>query len=327
MPVTAKDVAASLGLSQPTVSRALSAAHQHQIAPETRRRVQEAARRMGYRPNAVARSLRRRRTHIVGFYTSYGSLYSDNPFLAAIIGGLQRGGDAHRLDLLLHGLYRGWSTDDIYGELLDGRIDGLFLHADPGDPLVARLAASDLPVVALVDALPGLPSAVCDDRGGMAQAVEYLWARGHRHVAFLAPERPPPSVLRRGDTLRECLARRGADAPPSVVAPLTGEGPLLSSVLSLSPRPTAVCCWNDRAAYMLLRECEEQGVRVPEDLAVVGFDGLPSMTPPARHLVTVAAPWGEVARAAVDALADRMGGSGGADEVCLPVALVSGDTA
>src|SRR5579884_4297185 len=121
MPVTSKDIANRLGLSQPTVSRILNGTPGYRVSPATRQRVLDMARQLEYRPNAVARSLRHRKTNIVGFYTGYGVLNARNPYLAALLGGLQQACDHERLDILLHGVYRGKSTDDIYGELVDGR--------------------------------------------------------------------------------------------------------------------------------------------------------------------------------------------------------------
>ena len=79
---------------------------------------------MRYRPNAIARSLRSRRTNIIGLYSGYRYIDPRNPFMAPIIGGLQAGCAEHRKDLLLHTVFRGDSTDDIYAELADGRIEG-----------------------------------------------------------------------------------------------------------------------------------------------------------------------------------------------------------
>lgn len=328
MPVTAKDIAASLGISQPTVSRALSPAHQHKISPATRQRIQKVAVEMGYRPNAVARSLRRQRTNIVGFYTSHGALYSNNPFLAELIGGLQRAGDLHRLDLLLHGSYRGWATEDIYGELVDGRIDGLFIHTSPDDPLVWQLAAAALPVVALADPLPGLPSAACDDADGMKQLLGYLWDRGHRQFAFIEPQMFMPSVVRRLDALRHLLNEKSEECSLAVFTGSDGSlTPLLDSILRHGSRPTAVCCWNDGAAYALLKECRERGVNIPDDLAVTGFDGLPCTTLPSNELVTIMSPWGDVAVAAMEMLVRQINGHTVPQEVTVPVLLVAGDTA
>jgi LacI family transcriptional regulator/LacI family purine nucleotide synthesis repressor len=329
MPVTAKDIAGKLGLSQPTVSRILSGARGHRVSAETRRRVLELARELGYQPNAVARSLRHRRTNILGFYTGYGCLDARNSFLAEIIGGLQRACDSYRLDLLLHGTFRGQSTDDIYGELVDGRIDGLFVHTAPNDPLIARLADSSLPVVALADLLPRLPSVICDDADGIRQLLDYLWARGHRRIGYIAPILRLASVERRRESFQEWMRRRHL---PETAAPIyriqmEETAPALEAIRAAREPPSAVCCWNDLAAYDLLRRCAKEGVRVPDDLAVVGFDGFVDTLLPARSLVTIAAPWADVTRTAVDLLVDHIAGKEVPPETQLPVTLLTGDTA
>lgn len=329
MAVTAKDIAGKLGLSQPTVSRVLSGARGHRVSPDTRQRVLEAARQMGYRPNAVARSLRRRRTNIVGFYTGYGYVDARDDFLAEIIGGLQFACTQHHLDLLLHGIYHGRATEDIYGVLADGRIDGLFLHTSAADSLAERLVDSSLHVVALADPVPGLPSVVCDDAGGTRQILEYLWARGHRQIAYIASEVRLASVERRVAAFVAWMAERGraGEDAPLLRAHFDEVAPALDTLRSLPARPTAVCCWHDRAAYALLRCCRERAIRVPEDLAVVGFDGFLDTKLPARDLMTAAAPWAEAARIATDILVAHIENRDVPRETCLPVRLIAGDTA
>src|SRR5579883_2371818 len=262
MPVTSKDIAGKLGLSQPTVSRILSGSREYRVSPETRRRVLEAARQMGYRPNAVARSLRHRRTNIVGYYTGYGYLNARNPYLAAVLGGLQQACDAQCLDILLHGVFRGKSTDDIYGELVDGRIDGLFLHTTADDSLVEQLANSSLPVVAISDAMPGLPCVVADDGVGVNLLIDYLWKNGHRRIAFLAPQRQYASVERRVEAFVKAMNERGIPKPQLLRVDLWDALVGIDAIPKDNP-PTAICCWNDYSAASLVLECEKNGIRVP----------------------------------------------------------------
>lgn len=343
--ITAKDIGRELGLSQPTVSRILSGASGHRVSPETRRRVLETAERLGYRPNAVARSLRRRRTNIVGFYTGYSNLDARNAFLAEVIGGLQRACEVHRLDLLLHGLFRGASVEDIYGEMVDGRIDGLLLHTHGADPLVAPLVASHLPVVAIADAIPGVPSVVSDDAGGTRLLFDFLWAKGHRRIGYVRPYMRFTSVEARVSAFRAEVAARGMapESAPFFEIDFEQAEPALDALLSMRERPTAVCCWNDLTAFNLIHACRQRGLRVPEDLAVVGFDGLLDPRLTARSLVTVAACWGDITARAMDLLARRIDTRHGASSAPsaenteetatmpllsrLPVQLIEGDTA
>lgn len=329
MPVTAKSIAHELQLSQPTVSRILSGDPRHRVAADTRRRVLETAQRLGYQPNAVARSLRRGRTGIVGLYTNH-DYDARNSFLGTIIGGLQRGCEAHGLDLLLHSARGGRSAAEMYSILRDGRIDGLILHANADDPLVAMLGQSPLPVVTVADCLPHLPAVTCDDADGMRQLMAYFWERGLRRFVFLAPDEYLTSVERR------CLAfaseaRRYGVAPDDWRILRVCESDLGDTVrfLRTLPTPCAVACWNDRSAYQLLRECQLQGVAVPGALAVAGFDGLRSENIPLWDLVTVECPWEEVAARALEMLICLVNAAAEANtpkEVCLPVRLCLGNT-
>jgi LacI family transcriptional regulator len=332
MPVTAKDIALELGLSQSTVSRILNRDDRHRISDQTRERVLATAQRLDYQPNALAQSLRRGRTHVVGLYTSH-RYDARNDFLAEILGGLQVACARHRLDLLLHCGYPGRTPDDTFNALRDGRMDGLFLHTAPDDPLVARLSASAMHVVALADPLPNLPAVTCDDADGMRQIVAESRARGYRRFAFLAPEFTLASVERRREAWEQRLHGLGvrqADAQVFCV-PVEDATGVLNQLLDwrLTRRddlPLAVACWNDRTAYSLLRACAERGVRVPEEIAVTGFDGFLDDKLPARRLTTIACPWVEVAVQAVELLVRGIGGDALPAETILPVVFLPGDT-
>lgn len=346
-PVTAKDIGKRLGLSQPTVSRILSGAGGYRVSATTRQRVLETATQLGYRPNALARSLRRGRTNIVGLYTGYGYLDARNPFQAEVIGGIQRAADKYRLDILLHGVFRGASTDDIFNELLDGRIDGLLIHTFAEDPLVTQLRDSSLPVVAIADAVPNIPSVVADDAKGMAVLLNLLWERGHRRIAFLRPIVRYASVENRLHAFRAWAEARCLSSAHTPVYKIEAEQtlPALEAIqlLPKAERPTAVCCWNDLAAFDLLLHCRNRDVSVPETLAVVGFDGLTTdarLCP--RPLVTVGTSWPQATLLAVDLLVRQIEARGrnhtsqsdteeGSTQTiplltCLPVTSIAGDT-
>src|SRR5438874_860057 len=97
-------------------------------------------------------------------------------------------------------------------------------------------------------------------------------------------------------------------AAPVYRIPMEETAPALEAIRAAREPPTAVCCWNDLAAYDLLRRCAKAGVRVPEALAVVGLDGFLDTLLPARNLVTIAAPWSDVTRTAVDLLVENVAG-------------------
>jgi DNA-binding LacI/PurR family transcriptional regulator len=326
LPVTARDIARELELSQPTVSRILSGDKRHRVARETRVRVMETAKRLGYQPNSVARSLRRGRTNIIGVHTSH-NYDVRNDFYGTIIGALQHECGGRGLDILLHSALRGSGTEEMFGKLRDGRIDGLILHASPNDPLVSLLGQSSFPVVSVADQLEGLPGVICDDAGGMALLIDYLWHLGYRRFVYLAPQVMPSSIIGRRDAFTTELEKRGIGSDQAKIVQIDFENaaPVLDSLLS-EGESTAVCCWNDRTAYNLLHICERKGILVPKQLAVAGFDGFRDSKMPTRQLLTVACPWEMVAATALRLLVGRIEGRE-VEDVCLPVALMTGDTA
>jgi DNA-binding LacI/PurR family transcriptional regulator len=339
MPVTAKDVARELNLSQPTVSRILNGDQGHRASEETRKRVWETAQRLGYQPNALARSLRRGRTDIIGVHT--GPNYDvRNDFLGNIVGALQMACAPRHLDVMLHTALVGDSSQGIFGKLRDGRIDGLILHTSADDPLVAMLRDSSLPVVAVADPLPGLAAVCTDDGLGMRRLLDVLWRKGYRRFVFVAPEFWLASVERRRAAFVDELERRELPTEDAQVLYINFErtAPILEDLLALRSvkKPLAVCCWNDLTAYDLLRTCAQKEVRVPEDFAVTGFDGFRDEKLPARQLVTVGCPWDEVASTALEMLVgmienrhaedEQENGKMAPTEILLPPVLLDGDT-
>ena len=328
---TLNDVAREAGVSKFTVSRVLNGRlASARVSETTRQRILATVDTLRYRPNAVARSLRRRRTGIVGAYFGFSSAPMTTPFTASTMQGFQNGCNANRYDLLVHGTFRGGSVDDIYGELTDGKIDGLLIFALADNPLLALLAASHLPVVAVGSVLPGIASVVVDDgEAGRLQA-GHLAQAGHRHVLFIGSDRAQTSSERRqaaffAEAARLGLQVRGEmahtasgfDLPDAVVAQIARRD---------AGRVTAVACWCDGVAQSVVNHCLAHGVAVPQALAVVGCDGFWSNVTPARRLSTVGCFWEKVGERAVAVLHDLIGGAAVADETVMPVEWIAGDT-
>ncbi|CEK12969.1 transcriptional regulator, LacI family [Chthonomonas calidirosea] len=330
--VTLEDVAKRAGVSRMTVSAVLNRNLTHvRVSRATQQRVLQAATELNYFPNAIARSLRKKRTGIIGFYGGLGYLNASLPFYAEIIGGLQRGCDLHRLDLLVHGTFPRRSVKDIYAELVDGRLDGLVVHTSADDPLVTLLAKSHLPVVAIADAIESLPSVVVDDFiGGKLQA-EHLAGRGHSQVLYRASDRPLISACLRYDGFMECAQNyrmkvttwRGLENIANDAKAVDAFCEVLKSC-----QATAVVCWNDMSALDTLMICHDRGMNVPGDVAVMGYDGIRTMGSLFHRLTTIKAPWFDVASRAIALLVEQIESKDEnlQKEVVLPVELVCGDT-
>lgn len=330
--VTLQAVAERAGVNRVTAAVALGRSPQGgtRVSQATRLRVQEAAQELGYAPNAIAQALRGERTNIIGYYAGYETLDAHSPFTAAILQGLQRSCRAYNQDLLLFGSFIRDTVDSIYATVTSGKIDGLVLLPTPRSPVMDRLFDSHLPVVAVANSHPNAPSVIVDDTAGSILIAEYLAQQGHRHILYRTQAEPRTSTLKRQDAFYATAQALGLQ----VTTTYEGEihHTLTAEEMALLQRPSAQCptaavCWMDISAYVLLEHCEKIGLRVPDDLAIVGFDGVPLDIKPKRILTTVRAPWVEVAAQAVEYLQWLLAGKEVPQQTVLPVHFVVGDTA
>jgi len=328
------DIAQRAGVSKVTVSAVLSATagNNTRVAETTRQRILDAARELNYSPNGIAKMFRHRSTDIVGLYLGDWLLSTHNLFLAEIVSGLQIGCHEHRKDLLIHSTFRGQDVNDIYMELISRKIDGLIMFALESDPLAIRLASSALPVVAIADAVPSLPSVVADDKLGSNLIADYLAAKGHKHVLYRRGWSLQASANRRYLSFMEAAARHTmkvseSTLPTSQFGLIMDEQEIAILNRPKTTRPTAIVCTNDYLAYAAVDYCQDHGFKVPEDFAILGFDGMVTEIRPATRLTTIRAPWAEVARTALGLVVKSLAGESVPFETVLPVELVIGDTA
>ena len=279
----------------------------------------------------MARSLRRRQTDIIGVYVGYEHFSADIPFVSKLIRGLQEGCATHRKDLLLHSLFQRESTENIYSELADGKIDGIVVFAAQNDPLVTQMVESHLTMVAIVDPIPNVPSAVANDAEAGRQLASHLVEKGHRHILYRQGGEGSVSLKRRFDAF--CATAAEAGTKVTCLHASEEADPLTEAELALllgkkSARPTALVCFADYAAYAILEDCGQRGIRVPDDLAIAGADGIEIrfVPKPAYRLTTVCIPWMQVAQTAVELLVTQMQGKEAPPETILPIEFKVGNT-
>lgn len=323
--MTIADVARHAGVSKTTVSHVLSG--NRPVATETRSLVESAIAELGYRPDGIARSLRTRRTHMVALIIPDIT----NPFYPTLSRGLERALDGRG--------YRAFicSSDgdterelDFLAEVCDRRVDGIVLdsfHLTVDD--VHAITRGQVPVVWIGGkprAHPGVDSVRSDDEHGAFEATMHLIERGHRAIAIV--DGPEGSGTSRRDGYLRALAHAGLE--PLARQPVrsdwtrAGGAAILPSILASSPAPTAVFCSNDLSAIGVIDAARERGLRVPEDLAVVGFDDIEEAAMTTPPLTTVRNPAFETGEAAGSLLGDRMAGAfrGRARAVKLPASLI-----
>ncbi|MFI6872909.1 LacI family DNA-binding transcriptional regulator [Streptomyces sp. NPDC050400] len=314
---SAEDVAADVGVSPSTVSRCF--ASPDQVRPETRRKVLAAAERLGYRPNRIARSLALGRTGTLGLIVPDIA----NPFFAVIVKAVQA--RARRKDYAVFLADTDEHPDDEY-ELaltLARQVDGLLLVAPrmTGDRLgeVVR----QVPSVAVNRSVSGVPSVVAPSEDGLRQAVAHLHALGHRHLALVLGARNSWSSERRGHAVRfaaEQLRVKVTEFGPH--EPKFHTGAQVAD-LALAAGATAIVAHNDLMALGVLSRLADRGVRVPDDVSVVGADDTLLATTATPALTTVRIPLDALGERAVDLMLHRLDDPGHpAQEVSLDSELI-----
>lgn len=329
--VTLKDIAQAVNVSPFTISVVLNGAKSNtRVSEATRERILDAARDMGYLPNSLARALRNKSTNILGLYFGYGHLEPHDPFHAEVLTGLQRGCETCQKDLMIHYSFHQYGVDEVFAELAGGKIDGLVLIASPNDPLVTRLQGSKLSFVAMTDIIPGVPSVIADDVSGSIEIARHLAKLGHKTVLYRSCPGESDSAKRRQDAFTEEAKTLGITTIIGRTSDWKGKVQEVESDLIQNRKEngiTAAVCWGDPSAHALLSYCKKNQIAVPDDLAVVGFNGIELPYEPAKNLTTVRANWASVAQRAVQLLVDQLDGQTEIpDLTVLPVEFRPGDT-
>jgi LacI family transcriptional regulator len=316
-----------------TVSRALNG--YADVRPETRERIMRLAQELDYTPAAAARSLVTQRSHVIGVFMETGEGHPDlqHPFFHEVLGGLKQRVGAHGYDLLLFASERpgnGYGPHSYLKRARHHAVDGAALIGlDPEDPEVRRLTRAGLPCVGIDMDLEGTATEVVmsDNVSGAEAAVRHLHALGHRRIATITgmlDSRPGIDRLRGYRAAAQALGLAYRDEYVAYGDFYAESGrEQTARLLRLEDRPSAIFAAADMMAIGALRAVAEAGLRVPEDVSIVGFDDIqlaPHINPP---LTTMRQDKLGLGAAAGDALVARIAGDPGRDPLLrLPVELV-----
>lgn len=280
---TLKEVAEHAGVSSATVSKVLS--NTPYVSAQTRARVLAAVEALGYVPNLAARALAQGRTYNIGviFPFIYTSLFSD-PQTLAILEGVERMATPRGYNLLISTPKIPIEASDQFDRFLRSRyFDGVILLENLPDQSMSRhVAAHGYPYAAIGAQSPEpTPNTVyIDDYAGAYEVAQHLTALGHRHIGII--DVAPILFFGMSERLRgydEALTAAGIspDQTPhaSGAYTITSGVEAMQHLLQTTPRPTAVLCVTDLMAIGAINAAHSAGLRVPEDISVVGFDDIP----------------------------------------------------
>lgn len=328
--VSIKDIADAAGVTHPTVSRALN--NSPLISESTRTRIQRIAREMGYTPDAVAQSLQTRRTHIIGLVVaSIG-----DPFFADLVKGVEEVARPAGFSVFLNS-----SRNDPEQEIQvietfhRQRVDGILVASSRiGTEHVERLARINVPVVLVNSQAEGehdfLHSIAVDDRIGARRAIEHLIDLGHRRIAYIGVTNRPKSNTRRLRGYRDALEEAGIAPDPSWIH-IVDLDPALEDSDALAGKQaarqlldsdvTAVFCYNDMVAVGALLACREDGVAVPDDLSIIGFDDIELARYVHPALTSVAQPKRQMGSIAMQMVVDLLEKKPVANQIIEPIVM------
>ncbi|HEY8446964.1 MAG TPA: LacI family DNA-binding transcriptional regulator [Thermomicrobiales bacterium] len=305
---TIKEVAARAGVSPGTVSHTLNGTRR--VDPETRARVLAAARELGYRPNGLARGLRRRESRAIGLLVPDNS----NPVFADIARGIEDAVYEEGYNVILCNSDQSEEKEDRYLDaLLSKRVDGLILASGSSRPdVIRRVIEAGVPLVVIPGVLTDFPAdhVLGDDVTGGRIAAKYLLDLGHRRIGYIAGPRVGTVSSGRAEGFREVLAEAGVALPEDAIVGgdfrVGGGEAAMAELLRRDLGLTAVFAANDLMAIGAIKLLRRAGIRVPEDISIIGLDGIWIGEVISPALTTVAQPIAEAARVSTRLLFERM---------------------
>ncbi|WGT64407.1 LacI family DNA-binding transcriptional regulator [Variovorax paradoxus] len=302
-----QSVAAKAGVSVATVSRAFN--FPNKVTPATRELVERVARELQYVPNASARTLRTQRSRALGVVLP--TLL--NPTFAECLQGIARAAIAGGYAIIP--VTTGYQLDEeerAVHLLLAGNVDGLILVvSNPStSAALARLRNGGTPYVLAYNRHPDHPCVTVDGEAAVADAVARLVLLGHRRIAMVSGTLTASDrAQQRYRGYQKGMADAGLDAPPLIEVPFVESAVgAVVNVLQADGRPTALVCSNDLLAIRSIRAAHLSGLSVPDDLSVVGFDGIALGEDLTPALTTVAQPNSDIGRRSVELLIQAMAG-------------------
>jgi LacI family transcriptional regulator len=321
---TLADIAAAAGVSTMTASRALN--NKPGISQRTREAILKVASQKGYVTNRVAQKLSSGQSGVIGVI----ALQLDHPFIIGVVNSVVRAATAAGTEVLIYTHPEREKEPSLNVlHMLQQFTDGVVALPPFQADFLDSLARGRFPI-ALVDSPlehAKLPSVAADDYGGARAVMQHLAELGHKRIAFVAGREEVQSAKERLRAYHEAVAVHGLVRDPRLIVPghytPAGGRTAALKLLARKDRPTAIFAANDLSAFGVMAALQEQGLKVPEDMSVVGFDDVPSALHVHPALTTVRQPMEGMGRAAVSTLLSQIAGlAADSARVTLPTELM-----
>jgi DNA-binding LacI/PurR family transcriptional regulator len=304
-PVTSVEVARLAGVSQSTVSRVFS--ERDTVASETMARVQEAARKLGYKPNALASSLITRRTNMIGIVMAEIT----SPFYPYVLEKFTQQLHDQRQQVLLFSTGPSKDVDDVLPDVLRYKVDGLIVaNAILGSALVDEIVRLGTPLLLFNRYVRDTSASAvsCDNIAGGRLVADLLLDTGHTRLAYIAGKANTSTNLDREVGFTQRLRERGYHAVRREQAHYTYETGLEAArrLLVSDDRPDAIFCANDIMALGAIDAARELGISIPDQLSIIGFDDIPAASWGAYALTTVRQPVTAMINLSIHTLLERI---------------------
>jgi LacI family transcriptional regulator len=307
---TIKDVAQEAGCSLSTVSLVIN--NRGYVSEETRKRILKVVDKLGYHPTRSARGLASQTSGNIGFILREDHFSRAEPFYTRVFLGAEFAARDHHFYMILTTIGRQFTeTDDIPRFLLERNVDGVIVAGRVHPRFLDRLEGFGLPTI-LVDfevKRKLYPAVLIDNHGGARAAVNHLITLGHRDIAFVGGDITHPSLRERFEAYREILDEHGIAGWSGFVdtgepdSALSSGANAMARILAGQPRPTAVFAANDAMAIGCMQQIRKAGLRIPDDIAVIGFDDIETCSLIEPRLSTVRVFKEELGRLAVEQMA------------------------
>ena len=276
--VSMKDIAVRCGVSVATVSKALNG--QPDIGEETRAKIERTAKEMGYMTNAAARALKTKRAYNLGIlFVDERRSGLSHEYFSSMLESIKVEAEAHGYDITFINNNVGGRYNSYLQHCLYRGVDGVIIACvDFTDPRVRELAESSLPLVTIDHGFDNRLTVVSDNVTGLEQLVRHAYQKGHRKIAFLHGEMTAVTRNRLAGFHRAC-EELGLRIPPEYIRQCVYHDPVrceeaTRELLALEDRPTCIIFPDDFSYIGGLNVLNEQHLRIPDDISVMGYDGI-----------------------------------------------------